>query len=382
MAIIRMKGIKIKNIDQLREHFDFTNAKDYFLQGTLAVWMREQGETELADELDDLNTDDFSNQGLKDLFCSKLNIQPERCLIPDNDKELLERESNDMSPEKSDSCAFSELSDAQVESIREKLGKLLEKINKTVLKWHPALELANKTYWDSLSPAEQKQGERLSYVISLFREKKEDAVNHFDGEFVNTVAFFANKVGLGENVYKFSKYEITAESHLQRDLGFTKEEQELRFEKIRRKYHVVLDDLSSDPTIEDVCIALEADLFSSDPSRHRTSTLDEKTKKQIQVELMIAANLNPFALICKFPPRVERLRSMLICIKQHLPQPTLGVPTIGLHKRLISGYGLLPEEVNSILDKLRLEYNVSLLTLPSDPTPEEICLTVEAELEQ
>ena len=65
MAIIRMKGIKIKNIDQLREHFDFTNAKDYFLQGTLAVWMREQGETELADELDDLNTDDFSNQGLK-----------------------------------------------------------------------------------------------------------------------------------------------------------------------------------------------------------------------------------------------------------------------------------------------------------------------------
>ena len=172
MAIIRMKGIKIKNLDQLREYFDFTNARDYLLQGTLSAWMREQGETELADELDNLNTDEFSNQGLKDFFCSKLNIQPERCLIQDDDKELLETESNDIPPVKSVSCAFSELSDAQVERIREKLGKLLEKINSTVLRWHPALEFANKTYWDSLSPAEQKQGDRLSYVISLFREKK------------------------------------------------------------------------------------------------------------------------------------------------------------------------------------------------------------------
>ena len=48
MAIIRMKGVKIKNLDQLREHFDFTNAKDYLLQGTLSAWMREQGETELS----------------------------------------------------------------------------------------------------------------------------------------------------------------------------------------------------------------------------------------------------------------------------------------------------------------------------------------------
>ena len=49
-----MKGVKIKNLDQLRENFDFTNAKDYLLQGTLSAWMREQGETELADELNEL----------------------------------------------------------------------------------------------------------------------------------------------------------------------------------------------------------------------------------------------------------------------------------------------------------------------------------------
>ena len=378
---ITMKGIKIKNLDQLRENFDFTNAKDYLLQGTLAAWMREQSENELADELDNLNADEFSNQDLKDFFCSKLNIQPEQCLIPEDDKELLETESNDMPPGKSVSCAFSELSDAQVESIREKLGKHLEKINKTVLSWHPAVELANKTYWDSLSPAEQKQGERLSYVISLFKGKEEDAVNHSNREFVNTVAFLADKFGLGENVYKFSKHEITAESHLQSDLGFTKEEQELRFEKIRRKYHVVLDDLSSDPTIEDVCIALEADLFSSDPSRHRKPTLDEETTKQILRDLK-TAQIMPSLSLFSSSPRMKRLSNMLLCIQRDLPQPTLVIPVIDLHKRLISGYGLLPEEVNSILDKLKDEYQVDLLTLSADPDAQEICLAVETELEQ
>ena len=167
--------------------------------------------------------------------------------------------------------------------------------------------------------------------------------------------------------------------HLQSDLGFTKEEQEIRFEKIRRKYNVVLDDLSSDPTIEDVCVALEADLFSSDPSRHRKPTLDEETTKQILRDLKTAQ----MPLLSLFSsPRVKRLSNMLLCIQRDLPQPTFGIPVIDLHKRLISGYGLLPEEVNSILDKLKDEYQVDLLTLSADPDAQEICLAIETELEQ
>ena len=149
---------------------------------------------------------------------------------------------------------------------------------------------------------------------------------------------------MGKEVHRFMEYEITADSHLQSDLGFTKEEQEIRFEKIRRKYNVVLDDLSSDPTIEDVCVALEADLFSSDPSRHRKPTLDEETTKQILRDLKTAQ----MPLVShSSSPRVERLSNMLLCIQWDLPQPTFGIPVIDLHKRLISGYGLLPEEVNS-----------------------------------
>ena len=51
MAVLRMKGVKINNLEELREHFDFTNAKDYLWQGTLSAWMREQGENELAEEI-------------------------------------------------------------------------------------------------------------------------------------------------------------------------------------------------------------------------------------------------------------------------------------------------------------------------------------------
>ena len=79
---------------------------------------------------------------------------------------------------------------------------------------------------------------------------------------------------------------------------------------------------------------------------------------------------------------MKRLSNMLLCIQRDLPQPTLVIPVIDLHKRLISGYGLLPEEVNSILDKLKDEYQVDLLTLSADPDAQEICLAVETELEQ
>ena len=82
MAVIRMKGIKIKNLEQLREHFDFINAKDYLLQGTLAVWMREQGETELAAELDDLKMMNYSDQTLMDNFSGIFEIEQKK-LIPE-----------------------------------------------------------------------------------------------------------------------------------------------------------------------------------------------------------------------------------------------------------------------------------------------------------
>ena len=75
MAIIRMKGVKIKNLDQLRENFDFTNAKDYLLQGTLSVWMREQNETELAEELEELKEQNYSDQTLADNFAGIFGLE-------------------------------------------------------------------------------------------------------------------------------------------------------------------------------------------------------------------------------------------------------------------------------------------------------------------
>ena len=75
MAVIRMKGVKIKNLDQLRENFDFTNAKDYLLQGTLSAWMREQGETELADELNELKDQNYSDQTMADNFAGIFGLE-------------------------------------------------------------------------------------------------------------------------------------------------------------------------------------------------------------------------------------------------------------------------------------------------------------------
>ena len=75
MAIIRMKGVKIKNLDQLQENFDFTNAKDYLLQGTLSAWMREQGETELAEELEELKELNYSDQTLMDNFSGIFGVE-------------------------------------------------------------------------------------------------------------------------------------------------------------------------------------------------------------------------------------------------------------------------------------------------------------------
>ncbi|MBR1966817.1 MAG: hypothetical protein IKA22_09445 [Lentisphaeria bacterium] len=75
MAIIKMKGVKIKNLDQLRENFDFTNAKDYLLQGTLSAWMREQGETELADELNELKDQNYSDQTMADNFAGIFGLE-------------------------------------------------------------------------------------------------------------------------------------------------------------------------------------------------------------------------------------------------------------------------------------------------------------------
>ena len=83
MAVLRMKGVKIKNLEQLREHFYFTSAKDYLLQGTLAAWMREQGENELAEELDDLKNTNYSDQTLMDNFCGIFELQ-QTFPVPEN----------------------------------------------------------------------------------------------------------------------------------------------------------------------------------------------------------------------------------------------------------------------------------------------------------
>ena len=383
MAVIRMKGVKIKNLDQLRENFDFTNAKDYLLQGTLSAWMREHGETDIADKLSLLTSLECSDQELAEKFCDIMNISPEQCFVSENKHEQVEKENKEDSPAKSVSFTLNKLSEAQVDNIRKKVADCLDKTNKTA--FQPFTGLANKVYWDSLSPAEQKQAERLSYIISLFRKKeKKDIISEIFSRTLNTAALAADYSGMGKEVHRFMEYEITADSHLQSDLGFTKEEQEIRFEKIRRKYNVVLDDLSSDPTIEDVCVALEADLFGTDSSR-RIRPINEETKKQILLDLEKAnRQLIRFFLGSRSNLRIERLENIIFSIKEHIPQTALqtSVNLVDLQCRLISGYGLLPEDVNAILDKLKEKYQVNLSTLPFDPNTEEICLAIETELEQ
>ena len=108
MAKIQMKGVKIKNLDQLREYFDFTNARDYLLQGTLSAWMREQGETELAKELEELKELNYSDQTLMDNFSGIFGIE-QKNLIPET-TEIIVAENPGVLPVKTNEISVGNLS--------------------------------------------------------------------------------------------------------------------------------------------------------------------------------------------------------------------------------------------------------------------------------
>ena len=109
MAIIRMKGVKIKNLDQLRENFDFTNAKDYLLQGTLSAWMREQGETELANELNELKDQNYSDQTMADNFAGIFGLE-QTISVAETTAEIVAVENSVNLPVKTDEISVGNLS--------------------------------------------------------------------------------------------------------------------------------------------------------------------------------------------------------------------------------------------------------------------------------
>ena len=72
-----MKGVRVTSLEEFRENFDFTNAKDYLRQGRLSRWVRELGENDLADELDELKIADYSDKTLMDNFIGVFSLQIE-----------------------------------------------------------------------------------------------------------------------------------------------------------------------------------------------------------------------------------------------------------------------------------------------------------------
>ena len=68
MTTLRMKGVRCASLEDFRKNFDFTNAKDYLRQGRLSCWVRDLGENELADELEELKVADYSDKTLLDNF--------------------------------------------------------------------------------------------------------------------------------------------------------------------------------------------------------------------------------------------------------------------------------------------------------------------------
>lgn len=63
---------KIYNMDQLRKNFDFDSAEMYYLGGSLSVWLRQCGENEIAEKVENINPlSDISKQ-LAEIFSVKL----------------------------------------------------------------------------------------------------------------------------------------------------------------------------------------------------------------------------------------------------------------------------------------------------------------------
>ena len=85
MATLRMNGERCASLEDVRANFDFTNAKDYLVQGRLSQWVRDLGERELADELDELKVADYSDQTLLDNFIGIFGLPKEQAGLPEED---------------------------------------------------------------------------------------------------------------------------------------------------------------------------------------------------------------------------------------------------------------------------------------------------------
>lgn len=83
MSVLRMKGVRVASLAEFRKNFDFTNAKDYLRQGRLSRWVRELGESELADELDELKDADYSDQTLLDNFVGIFELPQKNAVLPE-----------------------------------------------------------------------------------------------------------------------------------------------------------------------------------------------------------------------------------------------------------------------------------------------------------
>ena len=87
-----MKGVRCASLEDFRKNFDFTNAKDYLRQGRLSRWVRDLGENELADELDELKDGEYSDQTLLDNFAGIFGLEGEKACLPESEVPVAEEE--------------------------------------------------------------------------------------------------------------------------------------------------------------------------------------------------------------------------------------------------------------------------------------------------
>ena len=92
MTTLRMKGVRCASLEDFRKNFDFTNAKDYLRQGRLSRWVRDLGENDLADELDELKDGEYSDQTLLDNFVGIFGLEGEKACLPEPEVSLAEEE--------------------------------------------------------------------------------------------------------------------------------------------------------------------------------------------------------------------------------------------------------------------------------------------------
>ncbi|MBQ9502301.1 MAG: hypothetical protein IJU70_09120 [Lentisphaeria bacterium] len=90
MPFLRMKGVRCASLEEFRNKFDFTNAKDYLRQGRLSRWVRDLGENDLADELDELKDGEYSDQTLLDNFVGIFGLNGEKARLPEKEAPVME----------------------------------------------------------------------------------------------------------------------------------------------------------------------------------------------------------------------------------------------------------------------------------------------------